>query len=284
MELEIPTSMLNGSMFNGSSNNTFDNTTAIGGIKGPSTLKLAFDVVIKLALIIIMLGMGCTIELDSLLKHLRRPTGILIGMASQFLVLPLVTFGLAHALMLLDVAALGMMVVACCPGGSTSNIFSYWVDGDVALSVVRLAGALSVLLTLVLLSVLYPFMYFAPWNIYIGAFLLPFCGFAFGYIVSLIFGMKGHHRRTVALETGIQNFPLCMTLMTMTFKSSIFSEIALFPLLYGVTCIICSLVFALIYKIVTHISKKKESENNQRDREATVEFIDDSGKNSHQKC
>jgi hypothetical protein len=40
---------------------------------------------------------------------------------------------LAHALMLPNVPALGMLVMGCCPSGSTSNVFSYWVDGDVAL-------------------------------------------------------------------------------------------------------------------------------------------------------
>ena len=114
-------------------NVSYDNVTIASMTKGSSPLKLAFDVVIKITLIVIMLGMGCTIEIDPLLKHLRRPTGIAIGMVSQFIVLPLVTFGLAHALQLDAIAALGMLVMGSCPGGSTSNIFSYWVDGDVPL-------------------------------------------------------------------------------------------------------------------------------------------------------
>lgn len=74
------------------------NVTSMIGSSGPSTLKMVFDVVIKVSLIIIMLGMGSVTEIDPLLKHIKRPTGILIGMTSQFVVLPLVTFGLAHAL------------------------------------------------------------------------------------------------------------------------------------------------------------------------------------------
>lgn len=96
-------------------------------------LKIASDITITGTLIVIMLGMGCTIEIECLVKHLRRPIGIGIGMLSQFVVLPAVTFGLAHALQLLPMAATGMLVIGCCPGGSTTNMFTYWTDGDVPL-------------------------------------------------------------------------------------------------------------------------------------------------------
>ena len=101
--------------------------------KGPSALKIASDVVITTTLILIMLGMGSTIEIKELIKHLRRPVGAAIGMLSQFIVLPLATFGFAHALQMEPLAAIGMLVMGCCPGGSTSNVFSYWSDGDVPL-------------------------------------------------------------------------------------------------------------------------------------------------------
>jgi predicted Na+-dependent transporter len=113
-------------------NNTAMNATQLGSSTS-NALKIASDVSITGTLIIIMLGMGSTIEIHSLIKHLRRPIGIGIGMLSQFIVLPAVTFGLAHALQLPPLAAIGMLVVGCCPGGSTTNIFSYWTDGDVPL-------------------------------------------------------------------------------------------------------------------------------------------------------
>lgn len=114
----------------------YTNNTAMNATLGSETsnaLRIASDVSITGTLIIIMLGMGSTIEIHSLIKHLRRPIGIGIGMLSQFIVLPAVTFGLAHALQLPPLAAIGMLVVGCCPGGSTTNIFSYWTDGDVPL-------------------------------------------------------------------------------------------------------------------------------------------------------
>ena len=109
------------------------NITGMAPPSGPSPLKLVFDVVIKVTLVTIMFGMGSATEIEPLWKHIKRPIGILIGMMSQFVVLPLVTFGLAHALMLPNAAALGMLVVGCCPSGSTSNVFTYWVGGDVPL-------------------------------------------------------------------------------------------------------------------------------------------------------
>ncbi|XP_056022013.1 ileal sodium/bile acid cotransporter-like [Ostrea edulis] len=306
----------------------FSNVTGISATPGPSTLKMVFDIAINVMLITIMFGMGSITEIAPLLKHIKRPFGILIGMMSQFVVLPLVTFGLAHALTLPNVPALGMLVMGCCPSGSTSNVFSYWVDGDVPLSISMttastvlafglmplnlliysgswtddnlvipyinlltafamtitpvllgillrwkfpkiamvvvkigsIAGALSVILNLTLLSLLYPFMYNASWKIYLGAFLLPFIGFLFGYVVASIFRMEHFQRRTVALETGIQNFPLCMTLLTLSFTKSRFAEISLFPLLYGVTCLLASVVFAVVYRVVNVIKGKVQKQ------------------------
>lgn len=80
--------------------------------------------------------------------------------------------------------------------------------------------------------------------------------------------MEPFRRRTVALETGIQNFPLCMTLLSLSFSREVFAEISLFPLLYGVTCIVASVVFAVIYRIVAALkAKTKKQKDNQTDEE-----------------
>lgn len=96
-------------------------------------LKTLSDIVIPGTLVIIMLGMGSTVKIKNLWEHLRRPIGPAVGMLSQFIVLPLVMFGLAHLLQLDSYAAVGLIVLSACPGGSTSNMFSYWADGDVPL-------------------------------------------------------------------------------------------------------------------------------------------------------
>lgn len=112
-------------------NETVHNETVMD--TSPSPLKIAADASVKLVLVLVMLGMGNTVELEVLIGHLKRPIGICVGMLSQFVVLPVVTFGLAHALQLPPLPALGLLVIGCCPGGTTTNVFSYWSDGDVAL-------------------------------------------------------------------------------------------------------------------------------------------------------
>jgi len=113
--------------------NVTSGNTSLESSKSQSVLKTMSDIVIPTTLIIIMLGMGCTIDFKKLLEHLKRPVGPAIGMLSQFVVLPLSMFGFAHALQLDSYAAIGMIVLSACPGGSTSNMFSYWADGDVPL-------------------------------------------------------------------------------------------------------------------------------------------------------
>lgn len=94
---------------------------------------MAAKIVLMLVLLVIMFSVGCQINVKDLFAHLRRPFGIVIGAVAQFVLLPLLAFGAGHALQLPPLQALGMLVMSCCPGGSTSNIFTYWVDGDVPL-------------------------------------------------------------------------------------------------------------------------------------------------------
>lgn len=105
--------------------------------QGPRLLDRISDGVVAITLIVLMLGMGCTIEVKKLLKHLRRPFGPAVGMVCQLVVLPLTAFGVAHALKLNPYNAIGLIVLAATPGGSMSNLFAYWADGDVPLRFVN---------------------------------------------------------------------------------------------------------------------------------------------------
>ena len=69
--------------------------------------------------------------------------------------------------------------------------------------------------------------------------------------------------RTVALETGIQNFPLCMTLISLSFPREIIPKLALFPLLYGVFVLTNSVIFVGAY----HVIKRYKSLNQNEDTE-----------------
>ncbi len=86
-------------------------------------------------LIVLMMGLGSTLTLANFREILRRPKGPLIGLASQFGWMPLVAFALATLLELPDAMAISLIVVGCTPGGTTSNLFTYYAKADVALSV-----------------------------------------------------------------------------------------------------------------------------------------------------
>jgi len=129
------------------------------------------------------------------------------------------------------------------------------------------AGVIAVVATLTLISLSYPFMYNSPWQIYLGSFCLPFIGFAFGYIVAKLFRLNAVMARTVALETGVQNFPLCMTVITLSFPSHVISKLALFPLLSGVFIITNSCVFLFAYLIVKKIKSIRSGDNDQPRKE-----------------
>lgn len=66
-----------------------------------------------------------------------------------------------------------------------------------------------------------------------------------------------------------------MTLLSLSFSREVFAEISLFPLLYGVTCIVASVVFAVIYRIVAALKAKtkKQKEYNQTDEEENRKSI-----------
>ncbi|MDN4165981.1 bile acid:sodium symporter family protein [Cytophagales bacterium LB-30] len=92
-------------------------------------------VFLPLALGIIMLGMGMTLTLHDFRRVFLYPKAILIGLGNQLLLLPLLGFGLALAFGLKAEFAVGLMLLALCPGGATSNIISHLAKADLALSI-----------------------------------------------------------------------------------------------------------------------------------------------------
>lgn len=103
------------------------------GLQESQSLKLVYDITITCTLVIIILGMGCGVTPDLIKLHLKRPTGIAIGLLSQIIILPFLSFALAHSLGFQTIPAVGMLVMAVSPCGMMSSVFSYWVDGDVSL-------------------------------------------------------------------------------------------------------------------------------------------------------
>ena len=86
-------------------------------------------------LLVLMFLLGTDLNREAFTNVAKNPKGVLVGMIGQLILLPLIAFTIAWALDLPPVYFMGLVLVACCPGGSSSNIFSLLAKGDVALSV-----------------------------------------------------------------------------------------------------------------------------------------------------
>jgi len=93
------------------------------------------SVVLPAALFLIMLGMGLSLTLGDFKRVAEVPRSAIVGLICQLLILPLVAFGLIHAFGMTGALAVGMMIIAACPGGVTSNLITHVSRGDTALSI-----------------------------------------------------------------------------------------------------------------------------------------------------
>lgn len=107
-------------------------------------------------LAVIMLGMGLTLTIDEFRAAVTMPGAIALGVIAQFGIMPASGWAIAHGLGLPPALAVGLILVACCPGGTASNVVTYIARANVALSVLMTtcstiaAVALTPLLTSVL--------------------------------------------------------------------------------------------------------------------------------------
>lgn len=99
------------------------------------SIRVAGQPLLSLALGTIMLAMGLTLSFEDYRSLAKLPRALLIGVALQFAVMPLAGYGIAQAMGLEQGLAVGIILVACCPGGTASNIVAYLARGNVALSV-----------------------------------------------------------------------------------------------------------------------------------------------------
>jgi BASS family bile acid:Na+ symporter len=125
-----------------------------------TTAEIISKVFLPLSLAIIMLGMGMTLIISDFTRILKKPKDILIGLTNQLIFLPIIGFSLAIAFNLSPVMAVGLMILATCPGGPTSNLITQVCRGNIALSVTLTAitSILSVLTIPFILS--YALAYF----------------------------------------------------------------------------------------------------------------------------
>lgn len=259
-------------------------------------------------MMVIMLGMGASLTVKDFAIALRKPAGIGIGLVTTYLLTPLVGVALAWALQLPPAYAIGLVLMACLPGGTTSNIFNYFSRGVLSLSILMtivstvvavamvplalgvfsagiegewrippgnvaqvlfvllvptvagmllrrwnanvgaitelVGGVLGIVVILFLLVTWVPrnhmLLATTPWQVYAGAIGLGVCGFAVGYAFARLVRQDRRRARTVALETGIQNGPLGVLIVLLTFEGQKQQDVLLIPVLYSLFIVLTS--------------------------------------------
>jgi BASS family bile acid:Na+ symporter len=270
-------------------------------------------------MMIIMLGMGASLTFKDFAIALRKPVGVLVGLTCQYGLMPLLAYLLAKALALPPAYAVGLILMGCMPGGTTSNIFAYFSKSQLSLSILMtmsstLVAILMVPLTLAFYSsgiegqwqvprenviqvlfvllvptvigialrkwnanagalvemiggllgvlvILFLVVSWVPRNwqlllttgfpVYIGSIALGLAGFTLGYALARLFKQDARRARTIALETGIQNGPLAVLIVLLTFTGTQQQEVLLIPVLYSLFIVITSSAVAVWFRRIT---------------------------------
>lgn len=269
-------------------------------------------------MMVIMLGMGCSMTWRDFLIAFRKPKGILVGLLSQYMVMPFLGYALAVILGLPPAMAVGLILIACMPGGTTSNIFAYFSKGVLALSIMMttvstlvavvtvpmllsfysgLAGVTGdyvipagnvaqVLVVLLVPTVLGMFLRklnanvgatieligsmlgvvvilfligsWVPRNyqmlldtglpVYIATIGIGLTGMLLGYWLARGLNQDTNRARTISLETGIQNGPLAVLVITLSFTGVQQQEVLFIPILYSLFIVITSSFITMWYR------------------------------------
>jgi bile acid:Na+ symporter, BASS family len=152
---------------------------------------------------IIMFGMGLTLSANDFKEVFRRPKDVAIGVGAQFVIMPLLAFALATLLPVPPEVAVGVILVGCCPGGTSSNVMTYLSKGDTALSVsitavsTILAPILTPLLVLLFAS---KWLSVSAGDLFVSIVKIVLVPIILGLVVKYLFGKK--------VEAGVKALPL----------------------------------------------------------------------------
>ncbi|XP_064920487.1 hepatic sodium/bile acid cotransporter [Columba livia] len=114
-------------------------STSLTSVPSPSAFSQqatdkALNVILIVVLFVIMVSLGCMMEIAKITMHLRKPKGVAIAVMAQYGIMPLTAFVLGKLFQLGATESLAVLICGCCPGGNLSNIFSLALRGDMNLS------------------------------------------------------------------------------------------------------------------------------------------------------
>ncbi len=145
----------------GTFTNLFPLWVLVAGVAGflyPPSVTWMSGSLITIGLAVIMLGMGLSLQAADFRRVFEQPRRVFVGVALQYTVMPLAGYSFAVLFELPDEFAAGLILVACCPGGTASNVISFLARADLCLSVTMtavstlLAALLTPTLTLLLVG------------------------------------------------------------------------------------------------------------------------------------
>jgi bile acid:Na+ symporter, BASS family len=266
----------------------------------------------------IMLGMGASLTWKDFFTAMKRPWGLFIGLICQFGFMPLIAVSLALLFNLNPYYAIGLIIMGSTPGGTTSNIFTYFSKGNLALSVLMTVnstlfamfmmplllltysglftsggefeipiknitltlgillipvtigmfirkvnanvgallelsgGVLGIAVILFLIVTWVPNNYeilaITPWQVYFSAIFLGLIGVFIGYHFARRLKIHPRSSRTIGLETGIQNGPLALTIVLLSFSGTEVDQVILIPALYSLFIVITSSFITMYFR------------------------------------
>jgi BASS family bile acid:Na+ symporter len=133
-----------------------------------SVMSALTTIGLPVALGIIMFGLGLSLTVGDFARVLKQPRAVFIALVCQLVILPVICFGLVLAFQLPPVLAVGMMMLAASPGGTTANLYSHLFRGDVALNISLTAvNSVIAVVTLPLITNL-AILYFNPFDDQLG--------------------------------------------------------------------------------------------------------------------
>ena len=166
-------------------------------------------------LMVIMFGMGLTMKPKDFAVVITHPKEIIIGCAAQFIIMPLLAFALSKTFNLDPALTAGVVLVGTCPGGTASNVITYFSKGDIALSVgmtsvnTLLAPLLTPFITWLLLQKTVEVDVWSMFWSIISVILIPI---ALGLIISKLF--PRFVQRIVSLLPVVSTVGICMIVAT----------------------------------------------------------------------
>ena len=162
-------------------------------------------------LMLIMFGMGLSLQPKDFALIFTRPRDIILGCIAQFTIMPLLAFGLSRLFHLDPALTAGVVLVGTCPGGTASNVITYFAKGDVALSVgmtsinTLLAPVLTPAITYLLLRTTIHVDVISMFLTIVQVIIVPI---AFGFVINKFFGR--FTQKAVTILPMISAIAICM--------------------------------------------------------------------------